>query len=117
MSTIPAPVLESMTELDKAVLIMVCQWMNQDPTFSVEMQGQNLGGVRPCIARNVSDNTYFIKVETREWSMYSKTNWWKGRAYRNSYEHPIKVVSEMIMEHWVNAAQVNLDETTEYTGG
>lgn len=115
LDTIPQPVLESMTELDKEVLKLVCEWMIADAALSIERQGQTLGGcVRPSICRNLADQSWFIKIEQREWSSYSKTNWWRGRAYRNSYEHPLKVVSEMVLEHFRN---VNSEETTEYMGG
>lgn len=114
--TIPAPVLESMTELDKVVLKLVMDWMLKDPYLSLEMQGPTLGEtVRPSICRNLADNSWFIKIEVREWSSYSRTQWWKGRAYRNSYEHPLKVVSEMILEHWTNS--MDPEATTEYEGG
>lgn len=114
--SLPAPVLESMTDLDKCVLKLVMDWMGSDPSHSLEMQGKTLGEtVRPSICRNLADNSWFIKIEQREWSSYSKTNWWKGRAYRNSYEHPLKVVAEMILEHWTNA--MDPEATTEYEGG
>ncbi len=117
LHSLPEQVAAQFSETDQEVIRLICAWAIQDPNLSTEMQGRTIREFsRPSICRNMSTNSWFVKIETKEWSSYSHTNWWRGRAWRNSYEHPLKVLGEMLTEAFENA-KTDPDETTEYMGG
>jgi hypothetical protein len=88
---LPQEVTEKLTQLEHEVLMLCLGWFSNGIT-----QGKKIEEQRPVITSVMNEPV--LMIETKQWSGFSQTSWWRSKPWGGVNTHPVQVFADIITQ-------------------